>query len=111
MTEQQSDERLDAILVMLESIASLNFSRRLTISSKVDGIDAVASGLNMLSEELEASVVEKSKLEASAKALNEALENTKRTLKELERARPQLALQARSHVKKGLPSSQRYGDT
>ncbi len=63
MTEQQSDERLDAILVMLESIASLNFSRRLTISSKVDGLDAVASGLNMLSEELEASVVEKSKLE------------------------------------------------
>lgn len=48
---------------MLESIASLDFSERLTISSKVDSIDAVASGLNMLSEELESSVVERSKLE------------------------------------------------
>ena len=62
MTEQQSDERLDAILVMLECVASLDFSIRLPISSRGDTIDAVASGLNMLSEELESSVIQRSRL-------------------------------------------------
>jgi len=63
MTKQQSGDRIDAILEMLESIASLDFTKRIAISSKVDNIDAIASGLNMLSEELESSVVERSKLE------------------------------------------------
>ena len=52
MIEQQPDKRWDAILRMLESVAALDFSRRLTISDKADNIDALASGLNMLSEEL-----------------------------------------------------------
>lgn len=73
MTEQQPDKRLDAILGMLESIASLDFSTRLTISNKADKIDAVASGLNMLSEELEANVVEKWKLEESEENLSATL--------------------------------------
>ena len=49
---------------MLGSIASLDFSRTLEISDKADNMDAVAAGLNMLSEELQANVVERSKLEA-----------------------------------------------
>ena len=48
---------------MLESIASLDFSPRLEISDKADDMDAVASGLNMLSEELQANVVERATLE------------------------------------------------
>ena len=63
MTEQHPDGRWDAILGMLESIAALDFSRRLAISGKADDMDAVAAGLNMLSEELEANVVQRSKLE------------------------------------------------
>ena len=62
MIKQHPDERWDAILGMLESIASLDFSRTLPISDKADEMDAVASGLNMLSEELQANVVERSKL-------------------------------------------------
>ena len=54
---------MDAILAMLESIASLDFSARLTISSICDVIDAIASGLNMLCEELESSVIRRSQLE------------------------------------------------
>ena len=60
MSEQP---RWDAILGMLASIASLDFSRTLPISGKADNMDAVASGLNMLSEELHNNVVERSKLE------------------------------------------------
>ncbi len=63
MTEQGADERLDAILGMMESIASLDFSRRLSVGDRADRIDAVAAGLNMLSEELEAHVVERWRLE------------------------------------------------
>lgn len=62
MTERESDERLDAILAMLERVARLDFSKRLQISSKGDAIDAVAAGLNMLSEELESSVIQRSRL-------------------------------------------------
>ena len=58
MTEQQPDERWEAILGMLESIASLDFSRSLPVGNEADNMDAVASGLNMLSEELQANVVE-----------------------------------------------------
>jgi len=63
MTEQPPDERWDAILEMLASIASLDFPRSLAISDKADEVDAVASGLNMLSQELKANVVQRSKLE------------------------------------------------
>lgn len=63
MTEQRSDERLNAILVMVQHIASLDFKTRITISDSADTIDAVATGLNMLSEELEANVVARAKLE------------------------------------------------
>ena len=69
MTEQQPDERWDAMLGMMESIASLDFSRSLAISDKADHVDAVASGLNMLSEELAASVVHRSKLEETVTQL------------------------------------------
>ncbi len=70
--ERRSDDRWDAILGMLESIASLDFSRSLEISDKADNMDAVASGLNMLSEELQANVVERSKLETIVKELEVA---------------------------------------
>ena len=69
MTEQQADERWEAILGMLESIASLDFSRSLPVGDEADNIDAVASGLNMLSEELQANVVEKSELAETVRAL------------------------------------------
>ncbi len=72
MNERQPDERWEAVLGMLESIASLDFSRSLAISGKADELDAVASGLNMLSEELEASVVERAKLETVVTELEAA---------------------------------------
>ena len=69
MSEQP---RWDAILGMLKSIASLDFSRTLPISGKGDNMDAVASGLNMLSEELHYNVVERSKMEDIVKELEVA---------------------------------------
>ena len=51
------------MLAMLGSIASMDFSGSLRISDKADELDAVASGLNMLCEELAANMVQRSKLE------------------------------------------------
>jgi len=49
---------------MIGRVAALDFSRMLPVSSKNDMIDAIALGLNMLSEELNANVVERSKLDS-----------------------------------------------
>ena len=78
MIEQQADGRWDAILRMLESVAALDFSRRLTISDKADSIDALASGLNMLSEELEANLTERKR--AEDRELSGQLERIERDL-------------------------------
>ena len=81
MTDQQSDGRWDAIQSMMESVAALDFSRRLTISEKADSVDAVAAGLNMLSEELEANLAERKRAE-------EALRQQHRMLGVLTRSFP-----------------------
>ncbi|MCH8902963.1 MAG: HAMP domain-containing histidine kinase [Bacteroidetes bacterium] len=70
MTKQQLDKRLDDIIGMVESIAAMDFSRRLPLGNTADSIDAVSVGLNMLCEELEANVVERSRLEE----INDSLE-------------------------------------
>ena len=75
---QIADERWDAILRMLESVAALDFSRRLTISDKADSIDALASGLNMLSEELEANLTERKRAEEALRQQHNALAHVQR---------------------------------
>lgn len=63
MSDFDQNERLNDILDMIGRIAALDFSRSLTTSDKNDMIDAIALGLNMLSEELNSNVVEKAKLD------------------------------------------------
>ncbi len=59
----KEDPRLHAILDMIGKVAALDFSTTLSTSDRNDMVDAIAVGLNMLSEELNTSVVEKSKLD------------------------------------------------
>lgn len=70
MGDQDNDKRLNDILDMIGSIASLDFSKVLEVSGRHDMIDAIALGLNMLSEELSAQVVAR----ASLDELNDRLE-------------------------------------
>lgn len=63
MTTAEEDKRLNDILEMIGRVAALDFSRPLSTSNKNDMVDAIALGLNMLSEELSTNVVEKSKLD------------------------------------------------
>lgn len=70
MDDQDNEQRLSDILDMIGSMASLDFSRVLKVSDRNDMIDAIALGLNMLSEELNAQMVAR----ASLDELNDRLE-------------------------------------
>ena len=63
MSFYDDDKRLHDVLDMIGRVASLDFSVTLKPSQNNDMVDAIAIGLNMLSEELNSSVVEKSKLD------------------------------------------------
>lgn len=49
--------RIQKLTQIIQSIAGGNFSARAEVTSKLDDIDALAAGINMLAEELEASTV------------------------------------------------------
>jgi len=74
----QHDVRWDAILRMLERVAALDFSGRVAISDKADSLDALASGLNMLSEELEASLTQRRRAEEALRQEHEMLAHVQR---------------------------------
>ncbi len=63
LSEFDNDKRLNDILEMIGRVAALDFSKTLPISEKNDMIDAIGLGLNMLSEELNTNVGERSKLD------------------------------------------------
>jgi signal transduction histidine kinase len=66
---------------MIGRVAALDFSSVLTTSQKNDMIDAIALGLNMLSEELNSNVVEKSKLDQVNRKLEQFAYTTAHDLK------------------------------
>jgi len=61
--DSENSKRLGDILDMIGRIAALDFTAVLNPSSKNDVVDAIAVGLNMLSEELNSNVVAKTKLD------------------------------------------------
>jgi len=75
------DKRLKAILAAIEKIATGDFSLHLPISENKDELDGIATGINMLSEEvhsrLDDEVKEKDKLQKTISELNEARDKMK----------------------------------
>lgn len=57
------EENLDAILNMIISMASLDFTKNIPFNSKSNEMSAISEGLNMLSEELNTQVVHKAELD------------------------------------------------
>ena len=63
MNSSITNQQLEEVIEMITSLAGLNFSKRIDKLSEDGGLfDTVAIGLNMLSEELESSVVDKQEL-------------------------------------------------
>ena len=68
MTE---DRRLDAIFEMMLALARRDFTHRVAVEG-TDTIDAIATGLNMLAEELDGEIASRQELEAAYAALQAA---------------------------------------
>ncbi len=66
------DSRLDAILEVLLAFAKQDFTKLAPVSDRLDEIDAIASGLNMLAEDLHGEVASRRELEAANRALRDA---------------------------------------
>lgn len=81
MTGADDEKRLNEILEMIGRIAALDFNQPLDTHGKNDMIDALAIGLNMLSEELSSNVVEKSKLDSVNQKLEKFAYTTAHDLK------------------------------
>lgn len=74
-------ERLIEILDMIGNMAALNFSKVLVTSDRHDMIDAIALGLNMLSEELNDQVVHRKHLDEINRKLERFAATTAHDLK------------------------------
>jgi signal transduction histidine kinase len=66
------DARFHAILEALMSYARQDFSPRLEVSERLDQIDAIATGINLLAEELDGEVASRRELEAAYEKLRAA---------------------------------------
>lgn len=67
-----NDSRLDEIVEVLMAYARQDFSPRLEVSERLDDIDAIATGINMLAEELHGEVASRRDLEAALASLKSA---------------------------------------
>lgn len=66
--------KMNQLIEMISAVASLDFSKKITdLKGDSSALDTIAIGLNMLSEELEDSVVGRDVLEAKNKELQDAL--------------------------------------
>jgi PAS domain S-box-containing protein len=69
----EAEQRLDEIMEVIIAIASLDYSKRLPISDKSNTFDAIALGLNILGEELQASTVSKDYLDNIIQSMTDML--------------------------------------
>ena len=70
------DARLEQILNMLNQLSSLNFRKKYTVTEKQDTLDTIGFGLNMISEELEFALNEKSRLQIENLNLQKSIKET-----------------------------------
>lgn len=70
--------RLQEINQVIQSIASRNFTVRAEVTSKVDMLDALATGVNMLAEELDASTVGLEYVDARIEEILDVIQKTAR---------------------------------
>lgn len=70
--EAAQNARLDAIVDALACFARLDFTARITISDAMDSVDAIATGLNMLAEDLHVAVASRHELERALRELTSA---------------------------------------
>lgn len=73
LSKAEVEQRMDDIVDIVASLASLNFTETISISDKSDIFDILAAGLNMLGEELQKSVVSRSFLNSIIDSMSDLL--------------------------------------
>jgi rsbT co-antagonist protein RsbR len=71
--QEKVDARLGELMEMIIALANLDFDKSATIDGKGDLTDAVAAGLNMLSEELRSSAVSRAYIDNIIASMSDAL--------------------------------------
>ncbi len=64
-----SDERLEQVIEALLALARQDFSARAPVGQDLDAIDAIATGINLLAEELDGAVTSRQEVERAYQAL------------------------------------------
>ncbi len=99
--EQMEEERIHEIVDVIQKIASGDFSARILISEKGDSLDAIASGINMLGDEIEAYTKDK---EDQSEALLNMLEDVNEA-KEISQRAEEALRESEEKLRKILESS------
>ncbi len=73
LSNDEIEQRLNNIVDIVASLASLDFTKHVTTSDKSDVFDALATGMNMLGEELQKSVVSRSFLNSIIDSMSDLL--------------------------------------
>jgi rsbT co-antagonist protein RsbR len=83
MSNYSDEERLANLIEVIGSMASLDFSQKAMVDDSEDTLNTIAMGLNMLAEELEASVVSKSELADTNEQLQRLAEEQKMAIAQM----------------------------